>query len=125
MNKWIRLSGLTLDVSIGIHDFELREAQPYKVHIALQLVNSYYASCDSIEETVDYDRLRSQVLNYLTSRHFNLQETVVQDIISICFKLDARVIAVDVSTAKTSVYPDCDAVGLNYIATRSEWLTAT
>ena len=40
---------------------------------------------------------------------------------SFCFDLDERVIAVDVATAKTVVYPDCESVGLHYVITRDEW----
>lgn len=121
--KWIRLVGLKLNVSIGIHEFERCDAQPYKLDIGLQLVNSYRAVNDAITETVDYDRLRALVSKHLISKHFNLQETAIQDVVAICFNLDERIIGVDVATAKTSVYPDCDAVGLHYVIARGEWLS--
>jgi dihydroneopterin aldolase len=121
MRKWIRLDGLTAKVSIGIHDFEKQEPQPYRLDIGLELAPGYRTFCDAISETVDYDALRARVLAHLGSRHFNLQETVIQDVVVICFAIDARVVAVDVRTAKTSVYPDCDAVGLHYQTTRLEW----
>lgn len=121
MQKWIRLNGLKLDVSIGIHEFEKIGPQPYRVELGLQIQNDYWTRNDSIAETVDYDRLREQVKAHLSSRHFNLQETVIQAVIAICFDLDERVVAVDVRTSKTAVYPDCDSVGLHYVATRQEW----
>ena len=121
MQKWIRLIGLSLNVSIGIHDFERSGPQPYRLDIALQLVNSYRTVNDAIDETVDYDRLRAMISNHLKSKHFNLQETVIQDVVSICFELDERVMTVDVQAAKTAVYSDCDAVGLHYIVARNEW----
>jgi len=37
MEKWIRLLGLRLHVSIGIHDFEKKKPQPYKMDIGLLL----------------------------------------------------------------------------------------
>jgi dihydroneopterin aldolase len=57
----------------------------------------------------------------MRSRHFNLQETLMQEVINICFALDGRVCAVDVRSAKTAVYPDCNSVGLRYSMTRAEW----
>ncbi|OLP04555.1 hypothetical protein BLL52_4086 [Rhodoferax antarcticus ANT.BR] len=42
-----------------------------------------------------------------------------------CFALDDRVIKVDIHTAKTSVYADCNAVGLHYIVERHQWPVAT
>ena len=124
MKKWIRMNGLKLNVSIGIHDFEQTGPQPYRLDIGLQLENSYQTFHDAITETVDYDALRSAVSAHLGSRHFNLQETVIQDVITICFALDTRVMAVDVRTAKTAVYPDCDAIGLHYQLERAEWQPA-
>lgn len=121
MEKWIRLEGLRLDVSIGIHDFEKTGPQPYRLDIGLQLENDYQTTHDSIAETVDYDALRSSVSRHLRSTHFNIQETVIQDVIGICFGLDRRIVCVDVRTSKTSVYPDCDAVGLRYLLNREEW----
>ena len=123
MEKWIRMQGLKLMVSIGIHDFEKNGPQPYLLNIGLRINNQYWAHHESISETVDYDQLRSQVTQLLQSKHFNLQETVIQNVMDLCFALDIRVEAVDVETAKTSVYPDCNHVGLHYIATRSEWFS--
>lgn len=123
MQKWIRLEGLGLQVSIGIHAFERQAPQPYRLDIGLQLDSTYQTLNDAITETVDYDALRLRVLAHLGSRHFNLQETLIQDVISLCFALDTRIMAVDVRSAKTAVYPDCAAVGLHYQVARTEWLT--
>lgn len=122
MEKWIRLTGLGLQVSIGIHDFEKAAPQPYQLDIGLAIGPRYRTQHDSISETVDYDALRSQVSALVRSRHFNLQETLVQEVIDICFRLDARVQGVDVRSAKTAVYPDCESVGLHYQMSRAEWL---
>ena len=122
MEKWIRLEGLRLDVSIGIHDFEKNGPQPYRLDIGLRLEDGYRTMHDSLAETVDYDALRSGVSAHLGSTHFNIQETVIQDVIGICFNLDPRIISVEVKTAKTSVYPDCDAVGMHYWLSRDEWV---
>jgi dihydroneopterin aldolase len=108
-------------VSIGIHPFEKSGPQPFQLNIGLRLQDGYRTSHDSLAETVDYDALRARVSAYLGSRHFNLQETVMQDVIDICFALDGRITAVDVSTAKTAVYPDCDAIGLHYKVARVNW----
>lgn len=121
MQKWIKLVGLELDVSIGIHDFEQTGPQPYRLDIGLLLVNNYWAANDAISETVDYDTLRQLVRHHVQSKHFNLQETLIQDVVAICFELDDRVIGIDIATAKTAVYPDCQSVGLHYVMSRAEY----
>jgi dihydroneopterin aldolase len=125
MEKWIELDGLQLPVSIGIHDFEKTGPQPYRLDLRLAIDDHYRTRQDQIAETVDYDALRARVSALVRSRHFNLQETLVQEVIDICFGLDARVRAVDVRSAKTAVYPDCDSVGLHYRMTRAEWRADT
>lgn len=121
MKKRIVLQGLRVPVSIGIHGFEKAAPQPYRVDIELTLISSYRCVLDEISETVDYDALHSRVLDFLGGRHFNLQETVIQTIMDLCFDLDPRVEAASVRCSKTQVYPDCDSVGLAYEALRSSW----
>lgn len=122
MQKTIRLDGLRMPVSIGIHDFERQAPQEYVLDIAIGLPGNYRALRDSIEETVNYDALRARVVELLDSQHFNLQETVIQRVVDLCFELDDRVNWADVRTRKTQVYQDCDAVGLQYRMSRAEWL---
>jgi dihydroneopterin aldolase len=119
MDKWIELAALQLPVSIGIHAFEKTGPQPFRLDLRLALDADYRTRHDAIAETVDYDALRAQVSALMSSRHFNLQETLMQEVIDICFALDGRVRAVDVRSAKTAVYPDCDSVGLHYSMTRA------
>ena len=122
MLKRMKLTGLVVDTSIGIHDFERQARQPYRVDVDLQLVDDYQPQNEDIRETVDYDTLRTRVITHLKSKHINLQETVIRDLIAICFELDTRVVGVDIQVAKTAVYPDCEAVGLHYVLSRNEWL---
>lgn len=122
MEQWIFLSGLEVPVSIGIHDFERRCAQPYRLNIKVAIRPGYIVLNDAIEETVDYDALRLSILSLLSSRHFNTQEYLIQEVMKISFNLDVRVHAADVEVSKTSVYSDCQAVGLHYRMSRQEWL---
>jgi len=119
--KWIRLEGMTLDVNIGVHDFEKKGPQPYKIDIGLKLVDDYFVRTESLSETVDYDRLRNGVMDVFRDRHINLQETAIQEIVSLCFALDQRVTEADVSLAKTNVYDNCKSVGLHYLVNREDW----
>jgi dihydroneopterin aldolase len=123
MEKWIQMDGLLLNLSIGIHDFEMQAPQPLRLDIGLALKHYYRTQRDSIEESINFDVLRERVSSHLRSKHFNLQETVIQDVIHICFDLDPRVTAVDVRTSKTSAYPDCQSVGLHYQVSRHELRT--
>lgn len=108
----IFLHDFSLEVSIGFHDFE-REARQ-RVLISVDLFVPIAASTSSIDhvgEVVDYDFIRHGITDWAGSRHFNLQETMLDGIVDICFAQPA-VRAVRASTQKPDVYPDCRTVGV-------------
>lgn len=122
MIKTICLQGLRLPVSIGIHEVERQKPQEYVIDVVVGLVPTYRVTNDLLEQAVDYDILRERVIETLSSRHWNLQETVADQLIQIAFDLDDRVESVDIQVRKTRIYPDCDSVGLRYALSRQEWI---
>lgn len=122
MEQWIVLSDLCIPARIGIHEFE-RKPQNYMVSYRLKVEKSgsYLVLHDSIEEAIDYDALRLKTINFISSQHFNLQETVIQGLMGLAFKLDPAIAVVQISVAKTSVYKDAASVGLTYMVNRDDW----
>lgn len=103
------LDGLSLPMRIGIHPEEL--AAPQRVTISVWL-HCRYADGDlpdAIDAVVDYDFLRREILALAASRHFNLQETLCEEIAAIAL-VDPRVVRVRVHSSKPDIYPDA-AVG--------------
>lgn len=122
MKKTIELKNMVVEAEIGIHDFE-KCTQPYEITVKLTLAQDYYVATDNIDHAVNYDRLRDRILElFAPGKRFNLQETVIQEIMLIAFGIDPRVHAVEASVSKPAVYPNCAGVGLVYQATRSEWV---
>jgi dihydroneopterin aldolase len=106
----IFLKNLRVLISMGIHDFEKRDRQRVIVNVDLYIDPDARIERDSIHETVDYDFVRSAVINVADSGHFHLQETFCERILDICLQ-KSGVIAARVSSEKPDVYPDCDSVG--------------
>ena len=69
------------------------------------------SSTDHVGEVVDYDFIRHGITDWAGSRHFNLQETLIDGIVELCMG-QASVRAVRVSTEKPDVYTDCRTVGI-------------
>ena len=116
----IFLHGFAIDVSIGFHDFE-REA-PQRVLIDVDLFVPAEHSTprqDEVAGVLDYDFIRQSVAELARSRHFNLQETLIDGIVELCLAR-AAVRAVRVSTQKPDVYPDCRTVGVEVLRFRDE-----
>ena len=106
------LRGLDLPVHIGIHDFEIGQAQRVRLDIDLYVpLDATSPERDQLDEVVDYDFVRQVVHARVAQGHIGLQETLCDDVLD---QLLAHpgVLAARVATCKPDVYPDCEAVGV-------------
>jgi 7,8-dihydroneopterin aldolase/epimerase/oxygenase len=113
----IFLKNFETRLSIGIHDFEKHAKQRVIVNVDLYLDPDGKVERDNIDETVDYDFVRREILSLADSTHFNLQETFCERILAICLARPG-VLAARVSSEKLDVYPDCESVGFDIFRTR-------
>lgn len=108
----IFLKELSIEASIGFHDFE--KLAPQRVLISVDLYVPVSASTsvrDDVSDVIDYDFIRTGIARIAQSRHFNLQETLVDEICQLCLSR-AGVRAVRVESQKPDVYPDCKTIGI-------------
>jgi len=104
---------------IGIHDFELSAPQRLLIDVDLYVsLHETSPSQDQIEEVVDYDFIRQVVMSRIQKGHINLQETLCDDLANLLLA-NPKVLAVQLSTRKPDVYPDCTAVGVEIFKSRS------
>jgi len=113
----IFLRGLKVQADIGIHDFERGRPQALAIDVDLWLAPLAAPLADEIDGTLDYDLVREGVIALVRSRRYNLQETLVHAIVDFCLARP-EVVEARVSTAKTEVYRDVEAVG--YEVTRAK-----
>ena len=108
----IFLDDLAIEASIGFHDFERTAPQRILVSVDLYLPIAQSTSArDDVADVLDYDLLRLNVSRIAQSRHFNLQETLIDEIAALCLT-QPSVRAVRVESQKPDVYPDCKTVGI-------------
>ena len=117
-SRAILLRNFRVDCAIGIHDFEQDRRQTVVINVDVELVHGRTVFSDRIEDTLDYDFLRLRILDLVRDRKFDLQETLCEEIAAICLE-KPEVSSVKVQTFKPDVYPDCDAVGYELVASRS------
>ena len=106
----IFLKNFEARLSIGIHDFEKQARQRVVVNVDLYLDPDGKVVRDHIDETVDYDFVRREILALADGFHFNLQETFCERVLAVCLARPG-VLAARVSSEKLDVYPDCESVG--------------
>lgn len=104
------LENFEVDASIGIHAHEKQRHQRLLISVRLMLDPQMLAHGDDITTTVDYDFLRTGIKALLERGHYNLQETLVHDILALC-GTRAGVVRAIVSSRKTEAYEDCACVG--------------
>jgi len=106
------LQEFALEASIGFHDFEKEARQRILVSVELFVPKHQSTSGrDDVRDVVDYDFIRMGIHRLAHGRHYNLQETLIDEIVKLCFE-PAGVRAVRVTTQKPDVYPDCQTVGI-------------
>lgn len=106
----IFLKNYRVQASIGIHAHELAKRQLVVINVELFFDARLAIKKDQIEQVLDYDFLPTAIKNLTKDRHFNLQETLCEEILAACLAAPS-VIAARVSTEKPEAYADCDSVG--------------
>lgn len=106
------LSNYEIMSHIGVHDFEKQAQQRvlFNVELFIPLSESTPMQ-DQLSEVVDYDFIRNTIKQHVSQGHVQLQETLC-DHIARTLLAHPKVKAVQVSTQKPDVYPDCEAVGV-------------
>ena len=101
--------------NIGVHDFEKRGEQRvlFNVELYVPLADSTPKE-DELHEVLDYDFIRHTIEQRLSQGHTHLQETLCDEIARTLLA-HPKVRAVQLSTQKPDVYPDCDSVGVEVL----------
>ncbi len=102
-------------INIGVHDFEKQGEQRvlFNVELFIPLALSTPAQ-DELHEVVDYDFIRNTIEARVTQGHIHLQETLCDEVARTLLA-HPKVRAVQVSTQKPDVYPDCESVGVEVL----------
>jgi dihydroneopterin aldolase len=101
--------------NIGVHDFEKLGEQRVLFNVELYVpLAASTPTKDELHEVLDYDFIRKTIQQRVEQGHTHLQETLCDDIAR-SLLLHPKVRAVQVSTQKPDVYPDCDAVGVEVL----------
>ncbi len=112
MRTFVRLEGMILSLSIGIHDFERAARQRYLVDIVLEVDPAHvFIDTDDFAWVFDYDPLRQGLLAMAEERHWETQEFFASEVLR---RHAARpgVRAARIHVRKPDVYEDAGSVGI-------------
>ena len=98
-------------INIGVHAFEKTGEQRVLINVDLYIPLALSTPrADELDEVVDYDFIRSTIMDRVARGHIHLQERLCDDVLALMLT-HPKVRAARVSTEKPDVYPDCDSVG--------------
>ncbi len=101
----IRLSSLHLQATHGCYDHEKITPQTFVVDVECCLLKQLSA-CDDLAQTINYEQVRSCVLETFAQPPLNLIETLAVEIAEKLLK-DMQVSKVRVRIAKPDIWEDC------------------
>ena len=112
-SRKISLENLEVMADIGFHAHEVGKPQRLLISVDIWLDDATDPSVDEQAAAWDYDFIRSEVMRIATARRFNLQETLVREIFDRIGSV-LGVTALTVRSRKPDIYPDADAVGIEF-----------
>ena len=114
----IFLRDWTLDANIGVYSAERHGTQRLVLNLDVYVaLSASTPRQDEVHEVLDYDFIRDVVEERLGRGHINLQETLVDDIVTELLRRPG-VEAVRVSSEKTEIYAGVAGIGVEVLRFR-------
>ena len=114
----IFLRDWTLDANIGVYSAERHGTQRLVLNLDVYVaLSASTPRQDEVHEVLDYDFIRDVVEERLGQGHINLQETLVDDIVTELLRRPG-VEAVRVSSEKTEIYAGVAGIGVEVLRFR-------
>ena len=107
----VLINDLTLLISIGIHDFEKIEKQEVKFNINID-INPLLAPIENkLNSIINYETVVKDVTRLTKNKHFELLETLAEDIFFILFK-NTNIKQIKLKIEKTQIIKNTSSVGV-------------
>ena len=114
----VLINDLTLLMSIGIHDFEKIKKQEVKFNINID-INPLLAPIENkLNSIINYETVVKDVTRLTKNRHFELLETLAEDVFDVLFK-DKRIGKIMLKIEKLEIIKECASVGIQITKKRS------
>jgi dihydroneopterin aldolase len=115
----IFLRDWAVDANIGVYSAERKGTQQLVLNVDVYVsLASSTPQRDELGEVFDYDTVRGVVQERIARGHINLQETLVDDIVTELLRRPG-VLAVRVSSEKTEIYASVAGIGVEVLRFRA------
>ena len=107
----VLISDLALLMSIGIHDFEKIKKQEVKFNINIDINPLLTPIENKLNSIVNYETAVKDVSRLTKNRHYELLETLAEDIFFILFK-NTNIKKIKLKIEKTQIIKNTSSVGI-------------
>ena len=107
----VLINDLTLLMSIGIHDFEKIKKQEVKFNINIDINPLLTPIENKLNSIVNYETVVKDVTRLTKNKHFELLETLAEDIFFILFK-NTNIKQIKLKIEKTQIIKNTSSVGV-------------
>ena len=107
----VLISDLALLMSIGIHDFEKIKKQEVKFNINIDINPSLTPIENKLNSIVNYETVIKDVTRLTKNKHYELLETLAEDIFFILFK-NNNIKQIILKIEKTQIIKNTSSVGI-------------
>jgi 7,8-dihydroneopterin aldolase/epimerase/oxygenase len=107
----VLITDLTLQMSIGIHDFEKIKKQEVKFNISIDVSPSLTPIENKLKSIVNYETVIKDITKLTKNKHYELLETLAEDIFFELFK-NAKIQKIKLKIEKTQIIKNTSSVGI-------------
>ncbi|MFT6077752.1 MAG: dihydroneopterin aldolase [Myxococcota bacterium] len=114
----IKIKNLRVETSLGIYEWE--KTHPRTLVFNAQMEGNFDKSIisDKIEDTLDYDKITNQILDYTKNNYCHLIEKMVGEILDLIMQ-DHRISKATLEIDKVGVYDFVDSFSITQTKTRT------
>jgi len=111
------IKDLVFNTSIGIHDFEKKKKQQIKFNIEIDVNTSLKPDENDLSSIVNYENIINNVKMLTKKKHYNLLETLAEDIFLDLFK-NKNIIKIKLKIEKQEIIKNTSSVGIEIMKKR-------
>ena len=106
MLKKIVIEDLTCNASVGVYENEKLNKQRITINLEISLINNMKTHTDNLNDVADYGKFRRIILDVVNSKHFNLIETLADNLVKEIETID-KVENIKIKITKPDIFNDC------------------
>ena len=111
------IKDLTLNIFIGIHNFEKKKKQKVRFNIEIMTDPNINPSKKNMSTILNYETIVSKIYLLVKKKHHDLLEELAENIFNVIFKF-RLVKKVKIKIEKLEIIKETEAVGINVSKTR-------